>query len=205
MSKLLGEGNGEEESEVFGVGSLCIRGEVYTNTAAKFWSSLIDEIIHDFPACDLLTVAAAGSAPLSRALLHPEHSLERDWHDLANCRLEDIIREAVVELEMFGPATGVTLALFSGDKELTRQQLPNVCVDATSFAYLLAWLLEWAGISEDRWNNDSARGRIVADDWERDLRYRTDIEFCNEHLSEGLYLRTARLKVDRRPRRGESG
>jgi hypothetical protein len=138
MAKLLGEDNGEETSEVFGVKSLCIRGEVYANTAAKFWSGLVDEVIHDFPDCDSLTLAAAGASPLSRTLLYPEDSVERDWNNLAQCSLEDIIREAVAELEMFGPTTGVTLALFSGDNELLRQQLPTECVDSASFVYLFA-------------------------------------------------------------------
>ena len=58
MSRMLRDETDDEPVAEFGARELHIDGEPYDNSASKFWSSLIDEIMLDFPDCDAFTLAA---------------------------------------------------------------------------------------------------------------------------------------------------
>ncbi len=186
----------EEGSPVtrFGAVSLVINNEAHSNTAAKFWSSLIDEVTEDYSDCDTLALSASCSQTLSREMLSPQDALQRDFMDLLDLDLEQVIRETVEELELYGMPSGVGVSLMAGNRELASMMLPDDCVDSGVFAYLVAWLMEWARIPEAEWNNESLSARLLAEDTGRKVLYSMDIRFLKRHLSEGLY----RLSVSMR-------
>ena len=144
-------------------------------------------------------LSAPGSVPLSREILYPQESLERDFEKLMDCSLEEVIRQTEAEIEMFGLPSAVRIMLLHGDQELTAMELPLECVDATVFPYLVAWLLEWCAFPEFQWGNEVLKGSIVAEDCERGFRYGFCMAFHNRHLSEGLYERTVALGFSRGP------
>ncbi len=174
--------------------SLSIREMLYANSAAKFWSSLLDEVIEDVPNCDRLSLSASCPGVLSKPLLFPEQSLQRDFDRLMQRDLAQVIQETLNELELFGGPSGVMISLFEGDKEIRSQRLPSECVDSDVFVYLMAWMLEWAAIPVEEWNATLVSGKMAAADGARGLAYKADLEFRNEHLSEGLYRREVMLK-----------
>lgn len=198
MSRLLSKKDEDDLTKRFGARGLRVKDTVYCNSAAKFWTSLIDEIMEDYPGCDSLTLSAPGSDPITKDLLYPQNAFERDSEELANVDLADFFQQVAAELEMYGPPSSVVISLFSGTNRLLLQELPTESVDADIFMYLFGWLLEWSEVPEAMWNNEFLSGRIVGGDDERMLRYEAAIAFRNEHLSEGLYRRTVSLQFKRR-------
>ena len=45
--------------------SLYVHGTRYTNTAAKFWPTLIDEVLEEFPHCATIELAASIAGTLA--------------------------------------------------------------------------------------------------------------------------------------------
>jgi len=196
----------EEEPIIrFGAKSLLIRNEVYDNTAAKFWSSLIDEVLLDFPSCDSFSLAASGAGPLSADLLYPVDALQRDLDMAEEMSLEEAIRRAVEELTMFGPTAPVTISLFSGVTAIKTQQLPRECVDSNAFSFLLVWLMEWSAIPTSGWNNEFLSGKISATDSERKCVYEMNVALHNKHLSEGLFIRSVTMRFRRHGQKRSGG
>ena len=101
-------------------------------------------------------------------------------------------------MTLFGPAAPISISLFAGTRELKSHHLPVGCVDANTFAYLIAWILKWSAIPELNWNNAVLSAKIVARDRERKLSYGMSIAFLNKHLSEGLYNRSVTVQFSRK-------
>ena len=67
---------------------------------------------------------------------------------------------------------------------------PLDSVDSETFAYLVAWNLEWAQIPAARWNTHAVSGTIRGEDRERSRVYRVTFSLLNKHVSEGLVRRS---------------
>jgi len=198
MSRMLRDEAEGDPVVRFGARSLYVGGETYENTAAKFWSSLIDEVLQDYRGCDVATLSSAGSVLLSGDILFPVNELQRELDKPGDISLEDAIRQAVEEISLFGPPTAVSVSLFSGKEVIKTRQLPRECADTHVFNYLVAWLLHWSLIPETKWNDELLSGKIKARDAERKLDYGMSIAFCNRHLSEGLYQRSVTVRFSRK-------
>ncbi|MFC1461458.1 hypothetical protein ACFLQR_02930 [Verrucomicrobiota bacterium] len=182
-----------------GADALFVQGSTFTNTAAKFWSSLIDEVHSDHPQCDTIVLDTLTDKMLSRELLFPQASLqyELDRHmPVENVR--QALREALADFDLIGPPDSVHVRLLSEDVECKRCDLPFDCVDADIFSCLIVWLLEWSEIPEFLWNNVSVDGAFYAGDRDRALRYHLRITLSNQHVSEGLFRRMLTICFDRR-------
>jgi len=170
--------------------TLRIQGKPYTNAAAKFWPSLLDEITEDHPECSLIELSAPTSKQLAREQLFPETELQKSFDELMTADMSDVMRDVVAELELLGPPVAVHARLFKGKKHIFTQDLPLDSVDSETFSYLVAWHLEWAGIPDEKWNDQSLSGRIRGDDEKRGLIYQMTFSLTTKHMSEGLYSRS---------------
>lgn len=200
MSRLLSN-NADHGAECdFGAEALHIRGEIFRNSAAKFWSSLADEISADYPACTRLAMSGLTDARLSRETLFPGAALQAD-DDLfsGNIPPGEALRRAMAELELFGLPGAVRIRLFDSDREILSLDLPCDCVDADILPYLLAWLLEWSGAPDADWDAPRAAGAFAAWDSKRRVRYGFDFQMTSKHVCEGLFERAVdmRFKVER--------
>ena len=185
----------------FGARMLHVDGELYENTASKFWSSLIDEASTDYPGSDTVSLVSTASVPLGVDLLYPVNALQRELDNGIEIDLEEAIRQAVEEIDMFGPPAAVKTTIFSGKAMVVSRELPLECVDAHVFSYLIVWLLQWCSIPEPRWNEELLSGKISAKDRERKISYLMKIAFRNKHLSEGLYDRAVVVQFTRKATR----
>lgn len=183
-----------------GAKALLVQGALFTNTAAKFWSSLIDEVHFDYPDCDAIVLDTLTDALLSKELLFPEAALQRDLDKYAYppWRIRQALREAIEEFELIGPPDVVRIRLFSGEVETKKCELPVDCVDADIFPCLLVWLLEWSGIPEWLWNDPTVQGDFLAKDHARSVHYHLRVELSNAHVSEGLFQRILKIHFTRR-------
>lgn len=181
--------------EGHGAAALNIRGSAFGNSAAKFWSALVDEVCGDYPECDSVVLDTLTGTPLSRQLLHPQAALQNDIDRLVPSKdFGRAMREALAEMDIMGPPDFVRARLMSGSAVLKSCVMPFECVDADVFSYLLAWLLEWSEIPEWLWNDECVEGGFSADDAGRGLRYDVDLAIVNEHVSEGLFRRTLTIR-----------
>lgn len=189
MSRIL-ENDTESGPPVhFGARALFVRGLRFANSAAKFWSSLIDELQADYPECDTLLLETLADSTLSRAMLHPEDELQRELNRGGNTprNFDQALREALAEFDLYGPSAAVRIRLFAKGAERKKCVLPLDCVDADIFPLLLVWLLEWAETPEGLWNADQVHGNFTASDRKRAWRYRFNFDFTRHHISEGLF------------------
>jgi hypothetical protein len=189
MSRILHNSGGESPRDALGAQTLFVRGLPYNNTAAKFWTCLIDEIVTDYPPETGVALSAPTGGLLVPELLSPESLLQRDMDQLAESDVHQAFADAVKALEILGPPCSVRLRLVSASKEIVSQEISLDYLDAEILPFLLAWLLEWAGIPDVLWNQDDVRGDFVADDQERGLRYLVAFELRSRHMSEGLFDR----------------
>ena len=173
--------------------SVVVEGIRYTNSAAKFWPSLIDEVREDFPDCSEIDLTAPASRLLEHKDLFPELEMEEDLQSLLETDLETAIRDTIAELEMLGPPVAVRVRLLDGENELLSDNLPLDSVDSEIFGYLAAWLLNWSHIPESVWNNEFVSGRFEAEDKRRGLSYDAPFEITSRHISEGLFQRTVSI------------
>lgn len=204
MSRLFSNDADHPQPGSFGADALWVRGEVFRNSAAKFWSSLADEIASDYPACSSITISAMTGLPLSRTMLSPASLLELgDFVEEAGVSPEAALREVMAEMKLFGMPGAVRARLFDGEREIAALDMPNDCVDADILPYLLAWLLEWSGVPDDEWSGERVCGEFVAFDRKRRRQYHFKFTITARHVSEGLYLRAADITLGMR--RGASG
>jgi hypothetical protein len=189
MAALLHKQSDDGAGRACGAESWLVGGALFANTAAKFWSALIDEVADGFPECDGLRVSAPDERPLDSALLHPESSLERAVRDLAGHDPAQALREAIEEACLFGPPGPVHLVASRGGKVLLEQDLPLACLDADVFPCLLVWLLQWAGVPSFLWNNEFVEGTFDAVDPRRERTCSVRFQLRSTHVSEGLFQR----------------
>jgi len=193
MARILGDESDKIPAATSKARALIIDGVRFTHAAARFWASLLSEVAADYPDCNALVFETLAGTVLTRDLLFPETALQRELDRLQpTVRVEQALQEALAEFEIFGPPGAVQLILLAGDREIRRCQLPLDCVDADIFAYLLAWLMEWAELPESQWNSDRVEGAFPVRDPDlpesRDTASgRLQFEFTRKHISEGLY------------------
>ncbi len=164
-----------------------VRGVPYANSAARFWQALLQEVRADYPRCDALTLTALMDGPLQPDLLFPTLALEREMQRTAAAGCRDSLAAVIAECELLGLPGGVQLELRDAAEKICLRELPRDCVDAEIFAYLLAWLLDWAEIPDAQWNSEHVTGAISAAAEGTAMALRLDLS--NTHLSEGLYRR----------------
>lgn len=193
MSRMLRDETQDDPIVIFGARSLAVGGEAYANTASKFWSGLVDEVVEDYPGCDAMTLATTGSGMLTGDLMFPVNELQRELDKAEFVDLEEAIRQAVEELDMFGRPSAVNVTLYSGKGTVRTRELTRDYIDSQVFNYLLAWLFQWSGVPEPAWNNEFLSGKFEAADLARNLRYKMQMTFLNRHLSEGLFNRSVTL------------
>ena len=93
MSRMILGNQGNQHDDVpQGADNLIIGGVVYRNTAAKFWSSLFDELLTDFSDYSDVGLRFMTALCLDPALLDPQQFLERDMERLSSSSLEEVIR-----------------------------------------------------------------------------------------------------------------
>jgi hypothetical protein len=174
-----------------GILSLFVDGVCYTNSAAKFWPSLIDEVRYGFPACALVDLSTLTGCALERRHLFPVLALQEGLNQTPRMNLREMLADTLKEMELLGPPAAVVVRLFSEQgNEILSCDLPLDCVDADTFPYLLVWPLQWSRIPDFFWNNASVKGNFRAEDRSRHLEYDVGFNLDNQHLSEGLYRRT---------------
>ena len=183
-----------------GAQSLFIQNALFTNTAAKFWSALIDEVDFDYTDCDVIVLDTLTDIQLGKELLFPEASLQKELerHIHEQWQIQDALRKAIEEFELLGPPDTVHITLFSGDIQKKKCDLPVECLDADIFPYLLVWLLEWSEIPEFLWNGSTVQGDFHAIDRARSVYYYLNTGLDNVHVSEGLFRRTLTIRCLRK-------
>ncbi|MDP2991133.1 MAG: hypothetical protein Q8O57_11295 [Kiritimatiellota bacterium] len=193
MARILGDESDKLPAATSKARALLIGGVRWTHAAARFWASLLSEVAADYPDCNALVFETMAGTVLTRDLLFPEMALQRELDNLhPTVPIEQALKEALAEFEIFGPPGAVQLSLLVDDREMRRCQLPLDCVDADIFAYLLTWLMEWAELPESQWNSDRVEGAFPVRDPDipknRDTASgRVQFEFTRRHISEGLY------------------
>ncbi len=195
MARILGNNSGTTPGKRSSGLGIVVQGVRFVNSAAKFWPSLIDELLADYPACDAIEFAMLTDLVLERDLLFPANALQRELdrrQERKNFR--EAIREAMTQFDMLGPPGIVHARLLTGSRVITTLDLPLDCVDADIFPCLLVWLLEWSEIPPSIWNTPQVSGDCCARDREREINYRMHFDLHNEHLSEGLFRRALTLR-----------
>jgi hypothetical protein len=197
MARILKNDGGGVPAGAFGAKKLFVRGLPYDNTAVKFWTCLIDEVLSDYPPeTGVALYGLAGGALISQ-LLSPESILQRDMERLEESDFRKAFEDAMSALQVLGPPAGVRLRLVGRDCA-SEQDILLDYVDAEVLPFLLVWLLEWANIPDAFWNRERVRGDFAAEDRDRRVLYLVAFELRSRHLSEGLYEREITVKFKAR-------
>ena len=170
-----------------------VAGAVSENAAVPFWSGLLDELIADHPPGTRLALAAAMDGPLLPARLDPARELEAEMEALAGRDLRRACRETLAVLALTGPPPGVRLRLTRAGRKRPLVARTLDTPDAETFAFLLAWLLHWAGLPAARWNDGAIDAGFDADDPARRRRYAVRFRLVSRYLSEGLFEREVEI------------
>lgn len=189
MSGLITQKQGEPPGDPLTPKSLHVGGIRYSNAAAKFWPSLIDEVAEDFIDCTVIELAAPSACPLERSLLFPVLNLDGEIRALQGRSVREAMKQTLAELELLGPPAAVHVRLLAGERELLSAELPLDCVDAETLPYLIVWPLEWAGIPAPAWNREDLTGGFTGEDRRRGIIYEMSFSLTNTHRREGLYRR----------------
>lgn len=188
MARLLSNEPEEARAGSAKKSALTIGGVRYTHAAAQFWAALLSEVASDFPGSNIIILETLSGTVLSRELLFPEIALQRELDQLTPAfRLEAALKEALEEFDLYGAPGAVALRLLAGDRETKHCELPLDCVDNEIFAYLLAWLLEWAELPESQWNDERLSGAFQGRDLTGTADGSLQFEFERKHISEELY------------------
>ena len=192
---------GGSQAGSYGAKTLYVRGFPYANTAAKFWTSVLDEVLAAYPAGTCLELVAASGGVLAPALLSPEQMMQRSMDRLIAEGADASVQDAVAVLDLLGPPAGITLRLIppAGEADGGTQEVELDYLDADLLPFLVAWLLEWASVPDALWNQSRVRGAFAGDDPSRQLRYLVAFELRSELLSEELYRRSLRVHFRREP------
>lgn len=195
MSGLFTRGEvGDNHGEKPRCESLYVGDARYTNSAAKFWPGVVDEVEALYPARSSVELRLLSGEPLTRKHLRPEDVFREDLERLLSGDERRTMQEMAAELAIVGPPSTVHARVVRGDRELFSGDLPADVVDADIFPCLQVWLLEWAGIPHTEWNREQVAGRMIGIDKVRRRVYALSFECHNRHVAEGLYERTIVLE-----------
>jgi hypothetical protein len=178
---------------------LVVHGRRFANTAAKFWSALIDELVLEYGGCRKVVLEAVNEGKLDSALLYPEIELERELNLMALNAGEtnEAWQQALADFELYGPPGAVSMRLYSDKGELGNLCLPMDCVDAEIFLYLLVWLAEWGELPLHSWQDPEIKASFKASDPLRKLNYAFRFAITHQPLAEGLYTWKLELEYER--------
>lgn len=196
MGGIINSGGGATAG-AYGAKSLHVRGFPYANTAAKFWTSVLDEVLAAYPPGTAFELSAASGGLLSPMLLVPEQMLQRDMDQLNESEQRDRVNDAMAVLELIGPSGSIALRVIPPGGDAPPQEITLDYLDADLLPFLTAWLLEWAGVPDALWNEQKVRGAFSGEDPARRYRYLVAFEMRNRLLSEELYQRSVRLNFRR--------
>ena len=173
--------------------ALIIGGVPYRHSAAKFWARLVDEALAVAPDCTRIELSVLTAERYDPIRLDPLAELQRDARELAAANLHDVIRDCVAQLNLYGPPPLVHVRVLADSTERMRTELPADCADAETFIYLASWLLEWARLPRDTWQNPLLDGQFVARDKRRRRVYHVRFDSRRDPVREGLYRVTLAL------------
>ncbi len=196
MARLLTSSHDSEPIE-FGAKAWCVQGITFNNTAAKFWSHLIDELLHDFSQCSRFILRAPSVLPLTSSMLYPELAIQEVIERMIKSNIQKDWQEILSETEIFGLPNSVIIHLFHGETDMGIKELSLESVDSEIFPFLLVWLLKWSEIATDLWQNDSIAGNFQAADLSRGWGYDLNFTIRHDHVHEGLYQRSIHLCFQR--------
>jgi hypothetical protein len=197
MGGILNHNRGDGEAGACGAKRLHVRGFPFVNTAAKFWSCLLDEVIADYPPGTIIEMSALSGGLLTPELLSPEITIQRDMERLESNDIQEAFNDALSALEIIGPPQPVCMRLLPPSGEGPVQEMTLDYLDADILPFLLAWMLEWATVPDSMWNEPCLRGQISAEDQDRGLDYLVAFELRTTHVSEGLYQRGVLINFQR--------
>ena len=166
-----------------------VAGVRYDNAAVKFWSALLDEVRADYPPETAIAVSAATDGLLLPDALDPGRELQRELTRLGTGDIRRAMRETLAVLAITGPPPPVTVRLLQPGRRRPLLQRRLDVVDADILPFLLAWLLRWAGVPPEQWNEGRVAGAFVAEDSARHVRYELRAQFAARHMREGLFQR----------------
>lgn len=197
MGGLLQDNKSGSGSGVYGAKILHVGGFPYENTAAKFWTCLLDEVADKYPQRTQVILSAACSGRLAPLLLDPEQLLQRDMRNLETETTQQVLDDAIAVLELLGPPPGVRLRLTAGEEQAVVHEITLEDIDAELIPFLLAWLLEWARVPDTQWNHKTIRGAFAGEDRARSYGYAVAFELRNTLLGEELYEREVVIRCER--------
>jgi hypothetical protein len=185
-----------------GSNSIFVNGLPFDNTAAKFWTTLFDELLVEHSTVNEVVLEGATGGLLIGDFLTPEAALQRDMHQLSNGggAVQQTLEEVIAAMDIIGPPAMVHLTAKAGETVLFSRQMEAEALDADILPFLIVWLLEWGMLAEWAWNQDQVRGDFMAEDSARQLVYLVKFNLVNRHLSEGLFQRTVSVRFQRDPR-----
>lgn len=197
MGNILNNGKGGTSNKERGSQTLHVRGIPYGNTAAKFWSTLFDEVGDDFAEGTDIELEALTGGLLVPDLLSPEALLQRDIEKFNADNVQQAFTDALNALAVIGPPSGVRMRLRASDGRALGDPIELDYLDAELLPYLVAWMLEWAGLPDVLWNEPEVKGEFQGEDLDRGLIYKVTFELQSRHLSEGLFDRTIKARFRR--------
>lgn len=168
--------------------ALFVNGTLFTNTAAKFWPGLVDEVFEAFPFRPAIELSAPAAERLTRRHLFPEMDMQRDIDRMMEDG--DTMEDVLAELDVMGPPAPVRLRLMRAGEPVLEQILPEDSLDAETFPCLVAWLLEWGRVPDSSWNEPRQKGVFRGDDKQRRRSYAISFSITTDHIKEGLVNRT---------------
>ena len=185
-----------------GANRLFINGLPFDNTAAKFWTTLFDELLVEHSTVDEVVLEGPTGGLLIGDFLTPEAALQRDMNQLSNGQGggQQTLEEVIAAMDILGPPAMVHLTAKAGETVLFSRPMEAEALDADILPFLIVWLLEWGMLAEWAWNQEQVRGDFMAEDRDRQLVYFVKFSLANRHLSEGLFQRTMSVRFQRGPR-----
>jgi hypothetical protein len=171
-----------------GAPKLKIQNEIFTNTAAKFWSLLLEEAHFCWPDSDYVVLTSLVNGKLSERLLYPEMQLNEELQKQQSSfeSYQQKINGVLAELELGGAPDSVKLQVWGSSRQFADIELPLSEIDAEIFTCLLAWLLKWGSVPADKWINSRLLCHLKAKDPVRKLLYYLEVLVIQQDIIEGL-------------------
>lgn len=199
MTRLLSSAPAGSARAPVGASSWTVSGVDYDNSAVKFWSGLLDEVVEDFSGADAITVEGPCDDLLIPDMLDPANLFSEELEAMTDDEsMDETMRELTQELELIGPPPMVHATVMAGTRTVCSRDLPDEVIDAELLPIFLVWPLEWAGLSEFGWNRRQVNGQFTACDPGRGLTYDVRFALDNQHVREGLFHRKLAVWFERK-------
>jgi len=171
----------------FGAPCWATGGVFHSNSATRFWSGLVEELLRRFPAGEQFELIVCPACDLLPDMLFPGRLDVTQWEGIADEELRRQFSRTLAELEVLGEPPVVRLRVLDSTAQcVSDTNLSPECVDADLFPFLLVWLLKWAGIPESDWNNDGLSGKFEAESLPGNRRFHLGFHLATENVAEEL-------------------